>query len=294
MSGMGAPHDARRLELLADRALEGLSDEEARELDFVARAEGAGDDSSLDLAAASVARTSVAGRLEPMPADVADRVRAALAEAGADAGSVAGRVDGTADAAPGGSLRRTVLRSLAGFAAAAAVLVAAFVGMRDRVQPASLEPAEARARLIAAAPADLVTMRWRGTDHPRVREARDLGLLSGDLVWSEERAEGFVRVCHLAVNDPAEGHYRVWVWNADDMDGPPVAVCSFDVTNPQRDTVAALQATEAIDVPVRASITFVPTGTVVDRPEPSEELLVARRTPASLPDLDWNGGRGTG
>ncbi|HMG52780.1 MAG TPA: hypothetical protein VK601_04855, partial [Kofleriaceae bacterium] len=68
---MTRSQDPRGHDLLADRALFGLDDAEARELESL----GADDDDGYDLAAAAVELATLA--IEPMPAAVAERIAAA-------------------------------------------------------------------------------------------------------------------------------------------------------------------------------------------------------------------------
>jgi hypothetical protein len=287
MSGMD--HSAlnareRRRDLLADRVLEGLGPAAEAELAELGDAATLAEESlDLEVAAARFDRAAVSP-LTPMPADVADRVRMALAGHAASGDGVAGRIvpaDASSSAATSGRWG-TLLRAAGGFAAAAAIVLVAITALRDQVQPVEpTTPTAARAALVSRA-TDLVSLRWQGTDHPDIREARDKGLVSGEVIWSDAESEGFVRVCHLGINDPATGSYRLWVWNADDPDGPPVACATFDVVQSADFTVVPMTPAATVDRPVRASVTLVPAGKSVQRPDPADELLVASYRPGQL------------
>jgi hypothetical protein len=223
--------------LLADRALEGLSEAEARELEQLG---GAGDD-SLDLAAAAVALSEL-GPLEPLPELLAARVRAAARP--------------EARRRPRWDLGRT-----AGWlAAAAALLLAVFAWSRPphvvekivKVEvPARLPtPAERRAELLAQA-ADARTLAWSATPDPAARGA------TGDVVWSESRQQGYLRIRGLSANDPSRAQYQLWIFDARREQAHPVDGGVFDV-----------QGGEVV-VPIRAAIkVFEPTlfAVTVERP----------------------------
>ncbi|MHC4809155.1 MAG: hypothetical protein ACYTEV_02165 [Planctomycetota bacterium] len=231
----------------------------------------------LQFAAARVA-AAMTDASDPLPAELDAVVRRRLREfalADAAPGAVGAMVHPAAAATHG--LGRTVMRFAGGFAAAAVLVVAALLAARAWLAPppAPATPVEARAALVARA-TDLVTMRWQGTDHPMVAEARGLGLLSGEIVWSDLEAEGFARVCHLTENDPGTGTYRLWLWNADDPDGVPVDCGRFDVMQSADFTVVRLDPRTPLDRPVRAAVSFARPGEDSLVPEASDLLLVAR------------------
>jgi hypothetical protein len=123
-----ADFDERELDLLADYLAGTLEPSTAIEVARLVRTDRAWADAYRELAAADRAvaaqlRAYGMSRLEPMPADVIDRVDAALATAGAVRPPAATRVI-SLDAA-----RRTRRRRVAQFAAAAAVLVAVGAGV---------------------------------------------------------------------------------------------------------------------------------------------------------------------
>jgi len=235
----------RRDELLADRALHGLDEAEAREL---ARLGGAGDD-SFDLAAAAADLATLGGG-EPLPEAVADRVLA-----GARAGA------GSASAAPSGR-RRDLGRAAGWVAAAAAAVLAVFAWTRPPqvlekvvrvevpVAPRLPTPAEARAELLASAP-DARTIAWSATKDPDARGA------AGDVVWSPSRQQGYLRIRGLAANDPTLAQYQLWIFDARRDQAHPVDGGVFDVRDGE------------VVIPIRAAVrVFQPTlfAVTVERP----------------------------
>jgi hypothetical protein len=292
MSGVLAGPDGssgHHLDAIVDRVLDGPEETIMKGADAIGNPEDfpRAEELELQLAAARVSAV-LTDAADPLPREldraIRQRLRTLAAEFTAAEPPAASPMRHPA-AAPG--IGRTAMRFAGGFAAAAVVVVAALMAARAWLAPppASLTPVEARAALVARA-TDLVTMRWQGTDHPMVAEARGLGLLGGEVVWSDAEAEGFARVCHLIANDPTAGGYRLWLWNADDPDGPPVDCGRFDVTQSADFTVVRLDPRVSLDRPVRAAVSFARIGEDVREPAESDLLLVGR----AIEPLDRPGG----
>ena len=234
--------------LLADRALEGLSEAEARELEQLG---GAGDD-ALDLAAAAVALAEL-GPLEPMPELLAARV---LAGARAEARR----------------RPRWDLGRAGWLAAAAAVVLAVFAWSRPpqvveklvKVEvpapPARLPtPAERRVELLAQSD-DARTLAWSATPDPAAKGA------TGDVVWSESRQQGYLRIRGLAVNDPSRAQYQLWIFDARREQAHPVDGGVFDVQG--GDVVVPIHAAIRVFEPKLFAVTVErPGGVVVSKRE---------------------------
>jgi len=242
---VSGPND-RKTDLLADRALQGLSEAEARELQQL----GGTDDDGFDLAAAAVALAELDRDLrQPLPQELAARV---LADAGRRAASASPR---TSAGTPAGSPRAARPgprwdrgRALGWVAAAAASLVAVAGWLRPapvvekvtvvEVQappPRVATAAERRAELLAGAP-DVKTIAWSATPDPAARTA------TGDVVWSESRQQGYLRIRGLAANDPKAAQYQLWIFDARRDAAHPVDGGVFDVVDGE------------VVVPIRAAI----------------------------------------
>ncbi len=265
---MSSPND-RREELLAERALEGLGDDEARELEQL----GGTGDGSFDLAAAAVALAEL-GDAEPLPEAQVEKVLAA-ARARRAAGPVA-RVAGPARREAAAASRRHPrwdLRRAGGWiAAAAAMVVALFAWTRPprvvekvvtvEVQaPAPREPtpAERREELLAQA-ADARTISWSATPDPAASGA------TGDVVWSESRQQGFMRIRGLAANDPARAQYQLWIFDGERDQAHPVDGGVFDVR--QGEVVVPIRAAVRVFTPKLFAVTVErPGGVVVSKRE---------------------------
>jgi hypothetical protein len=275
----------RQQELLADRALEGLSEAELRELETLG---GAGDD-SFDYAAAAAALAEL-GPVEPMPAALAAKVLADAQRRPAN-----GVPDVTAPiAAPGAAAVRPSTtpprsggyaqderkmrprwdlgRSAGWLAAAAAVLVAFYGWTRpprvvEKVvtvevpapPPRVPTAAEQREALLAQA-ADARTIGWSATPDPAAKGA------TGDVVWSESRQQGYMRIRGLAANDPRRAQYQLWIFDAKRDQATPVDGGVFDVRDGE--VVVPIRAAIQVFEPKLFAITVErPGGVVVSKRE---------------------------
>lgn len=236
----------RKTALLADRALEGLPEEELRLLEELG---GAGDD-SFDRAAAALALAELSrtGDAEPLPEALAARILAA-----APVPSTATGVLVDPATAPGRAAARArdrwSGRGTLGWVAAVAAGVVAFLGWSrppqiiEKVQVVEVKPppprvptaAEARAELLAAAP-DARTIAWTATADGDARGA------TGDVVWSEDRQQGYMRIRGLAANDPRAAQYQLWIFDGKRNAAHPVDGGVFDV-----------QGGEVV-IPIRAAV----------------------------------------
>lgn len=175
-----ASWDDRVLDLATSQATEGLDAAGRRELEGAARSE--------DLAEfeRAVAAIHLAGlvRLEEPPAAVVDRLqRTARAEA---------------SPSQEGTSRQPVSLSLVlGWATAAALLLALLW------PSGQLSAIEQRDALIAAGAEPIP---WAAQD-PLAAS------VTGDVVWSDDSQEGYMRFEGLAQNDPSEAQYQLWIFD---------------------------------------------------------------------------------
>jgi anti-sigma-K factor RskA len=80
------------------------------------------------------------------------------------------------------------------------------------------------------------TIAWSATQDPAARAA------TGDVVWSESRQQGFLRIRGLAANDPKATQYQLWIFDARRDAAHPVDGGVFDVVDGE------------VVVPIRAAI----------------------------------------
>jgi hypothetical protein len=269
---VSSPND-RREELLAERALEGLGEEEARELELL----GGAADGSFDLAAAALALAEL-GEAEPLPETLAEKVVAASPSRQA-AGQVA-RVAGHARREAAAASRRRPrwdLRRAGGWVAAlAAAVVAVFAWNRPprvvervvervvRVEvpappPREPTPVERREELLTQA-TDARTVAWAATPDPAANGA------TGDVVWSESRQQGYMRIRGLAANDPARTQYQLWIFDGERDQAHPVDGGVFDVQ--EGEVVVPIRAAIRVFAPKLFAVTVErPGGVVVSKRE---------------------------
>ncbi len=234
--------DPRAQELLADRALDGLTREEAEEL----RRLGLDDDATFDVAAAAL--QVGATPLETMPAHLAQRV-----------------LEQIDDVQP---IRKRRSTAIAWIAAAACLALAIgawlWAGRRDveivHVMPQTPSPAEARTELLASAH-DAATLPWTATADPAAHGA------TGDVVWSPTAQKGYMRFRGLAPNDPTKTQYQLWIFDKTRDDKYPVDGGVFDVTSTGEVIVPISAKLHVTDATLFAVTVEQPGGVVVSKRE---------------------------
>lgn len=268
MTQQSNPIDAQRIEeLLVQRAIEGLSADEAAELARL----GAEGDMSFDLAVAALDIATT--RSEPLPPQLLDRI---LVSTGGNAGN--------ADNAPidiGRAPRRRKSEWVAwstaalGFAAAAAAVLWATnrqpqIQIRDRVVPPVARSLEDERLHLLKAP-DTQAIPWAPTKDPAGQEAR------GDVVWNPSRQEGFATFAGLAINDPSRAQYQLWIFDKNRDAKFPVDGGVFDVGANGKATIR-ISPRLKITEPVLFAVTLeAPGGVVVSK----REHIVVTATPSA-------------
>lgn len=242
---MNPDHPAidRRLELLLDRALQGLDPAEAAELATSPLAEA---DLTAELAAAAV----VLARLDPgglpdLPPALAARVER----------------EARRHLRPPGSPVRTrpaAWRRVGpwlGWAAAAAAL-AVLVLDRPGAPPPEAPPPVA-SNLPADPPRAAPSALLVATEHPLARGA------GGSVAWDQARQEGTLRVDGLAPVDPRSGCYQLWIFDATRDGRYPVDGGTFLVDRATTGGVVGIRPRIPIRRPTLFAVTLEPPGGVV-------------------------------
>jgi len=282
------PDDERLVDLLAVRAIEGLSAAEQEELnDFTARYPEA-DLDSLERVAASLAISGL--RIEPIPAALRARI-----EADAEA-----LFSGRGQSPPAAVVtlfpaRPRPATAWGGWFAAAAALVMAVVGWLqvDRLdqersalaaRQAVLEGSVARlernlaekdaalaelqdpspAGLMAALQArpETLVLPWSATDDPAA------GGAEGAVLWNAAEQAGLMRFRGLEANDPTVAQYQLWIFDAERDDRFPVDGGVFDVPAGADEILVPIRARLPVGEAVLFAITVeVPGGVVVSSRE---------------------------
>jgi hypothetical protein len=212
----------RMLELLADRALFSLDDADTTELARLSPGFGPDAIDELDLAAgaAAVALLGPAAHAA-MPESVARRAR--IAASAWDAARAASQLPRRAAPSP------TRASSAFPWFAAAACLLLAVVAWSNRPDPAPTpsqlygQMLNRRNDLARNAP-DLLRIPWTATEDVAAASG-----VTGEVLWSDTRNEGYMHIKGLAANDPTVEQYQLWVFDADRDERYPVDGGVFDM-----------------------------------------------------------------
>lgn len=111
-----------------------------------------------------------------------------------------------------------------------------------------------RAELLRSAD-DLLTVRWSPSTSAGFEK------VTGDVVWSSHRQQGYLRLSGLPPNDPGRRQYQLWIVDPE-RDSHPVDGGIFDVVGSGEVTIA-IQAKLVVERPVAFAITLEKPGGVV-------------------------------
>lgn len=223
--------------LRVDRALQGWSDAEAREarlrLGGPAPAQAHDD---FELAAAQLDLALFPPTSTPLSPALRERL--------------------IRDAEPYLAPRRPFARRAMVWAAAALLLIAAIAGWWP-TRPSA--PSRDLDRLLASG-LQLSTLPWTvpGKSTPAGSH--------GEVVWSPDRQEGYLRIAGLAANDPTREQYQLWIFDADRPSETPVDGGVFDLRGPT--DVVPIRAALPVGRAVAFAVTVErPGGVVVSKRE---------------------------
>ncbi|MGI8467563.1 MAG: anti-sigma factor [Pyrinomonadaceae bacterium] len=115
--------------------------------------------------------------------------------------------------------------------------------------------AEQREQLLASA-GDVIQENWTDFNPKQPRN------VSGDVVWSNSRQKGFVRFRNLPVNDTAKETYQLWIFDKNQDADTPVDGGTFDVDQ-NGDVIIPIDAKLKIQNPTKFAVTAEKPGGVV-------------------------------
>ena len=171
---------------------------------------------------------------------------------------------GTRTAAQPSSSGLSLLPALAGWAAAAALLIG-LVTVVKRTSDlesgvASLQPPATRMMQLQLSAIDTVELSWK----PLGNGAE----VSGSVIWSDERNEGFMRIKGLAQNNPTASQYQLWIFRGNDPGAEPYPVDGgvFDIS-----------ASGEVVVPISAKLSVGHAGTFAVTVEEPGGVVVSGR-----------------
>lgn len=295
-----APTRERVFQLQVDRATVGLSTAERLELEAAVTRDPSLEDPSLEWAATSIELAHL-GEIEPLPKTLRSTLRrqaddfvisrqgfakvTPIASRRAASTPSRSRSDPAAVRARAKGWSRLAGSPVLPWLVATAASVVAVVGwMRptDGVSPVDTAPTNAESAVLMASgdPAAASTLDSSMEDHANAQGAQlatDASALRipwtitedpaaagarGDLVWNNERQEGFMRFEGLTPNDPAETRYQLWIFDAARDDRFPVDGGLFDVPE-SGEVVVPIDARLRIGEPVLFAVTIEEPGGVV-------------------------------
>lgn len=235
----------RLQELVIQRALEGVTLDEARELTLLSDAYP---DFDVDTLEATIAALDAIpfGEPPPLPESIATHVKSRLSEVTAPAPQVT-NLPGKASPLP--------------WFALAASLVLAGLGWYRALAP---EPVAAPVVPVAQLP-DAGRWDFEPTDDPAAQG------IAGEVRWSTRGQRGEMLLSGLPGNDPTREQYQLWIFDATRSDAHPVDGGVFDV-KANASQVVPIRPTLNVREPTLFAITIEPPGGVMVS---SRERLVA-------------------
>ena len=250
-------------ELEAGRILGDLDTEETQEWQKLSEELDRGPDLSLELVAAAL-DTEFAGQQEQeLPDQVAEQLRRQMSDFAAGEEPKAGKII----ALPFWSSPQVAW----GLAALFAVLfVAGFLAKGPEGgdgpvvidQPKELTPAESRDKLLEG-DSDLIQTKFGGLG--------SYESMSGQVVWSDARQEGYMTLTDLPANNPTKNQYQLWIVDPA-RDEKPVDGGVFDIPAGAKTAVIPIRNPLAVTKPQAFVITLEqPGGVVVSK----QEVVVA-------------------
>jgi hypothetical protein len=250
---------ARFEELDAGRVLGDLDAEESAEWADLSRELGISGDLSLDRLAAELEAALSRDFAPALPPGLAGRL-CPVVEMPRGADPVASERPREAPNAPPASKR--VVGPWLGWAAAACLLGLLLIrgGERD---PAPLS-ADARRAALLQQEAALKPIPFAGT-------TGDFAKAGGEVVWSDQRQEGYMTLTGIPANDPGQHQYQLWIVDPD-RDALPVDGGVFDIPAGQDKVVIPIDSKLAVRKPAAFVITREKPGGVV---KSAQEVVVA-------------------
>ncbi len=232
------------IDLLVLKATFGLDDNEKAHLDRLIAEAGISEDESFELTAAAISMVGLPTD-EQLPQNLYSKILASgedfvaslaketAVEAPVSLASEPVEYQKTFSVEP----RRSGWNWL-GWAVAAAACIALAVnvwftqfapqevvkGPVPTVTPATPTAEQEYAKLIAE-PTGVVKANWA----PPSPDAKELKDVSGDVVWSDAKQEGFMRLKGLPVNDKSKSTYQLWIFDKTQDPKTPIDGGTFDV-----------------------------------------------------------------
>lgn len=266
MNDASQPLHQHYLDLLSTAALGPLTDEEMTELESL---QGKFPDiapSEFEEIAAAALLSMTPQQIEPMPAQLRQRIEAEAANHVPSRRSSASSAPQSVESYEAQPVSRPLpfgRRELLAWCAVAASLLLAAVAW---LKPGDRPLATARAALLRDA-GDVIQVDWGPGKHPFQQD------VVGDVVWSDARQEGFMRFRGMPANDPSKKQYQLWIIDPS-RDDEPVDGGVFDIPSDE-EVIVPIVAKLSVQRPTAFAITIEQPGGVVVSTQEALPLLAA-------------------
>jgi anti-sigma-K factor RskA len=271
---MNQQYDEMLIDLLEKRAVYGLTDDEQRQLEEFEEK----NDISFDVTASAITLAEL-GQIDEMPANLRAKLVADANEFFAERPERPHILETKAEA----ENAQTGILTWLGWAFAAAALIALIaniwltrvgappqiVGPLATPSPEQLTPEQMRQRLISSA-TDLARA---DIGAGNVKEIAP----TGDIVWSDAKQAGYVRVKGLPKNDPTKQSYQLWIFDETQDPKTPIDGGVFNVSA-DGEVIIPINAKLQVKNPKLFAITIEKPGGVVVSKQEKVASLAKRAT----------------
>lgn len=274
---MSEKEKEKLLDLLTDRVLFGLTPEQEAELkELEEKYPDVKGDESFDLTAGAINLAKVK-TIEPMPEHLRTKILANADEffdkheKTANVINFQPKLREVAPAASGNMLKNADSPAKAsawqwlGWAFAAAACIALAVNLWFSKTPIQIPAppqtmAEQREQLLKENP-DIIKADWTPAD-PKQNQG-----ISGDVVWSNSKQKGFMRLRGIPKNEVGKETYQLWIFDANQDEKTPVDGGVFDVSE-TGEVIVPIDAKIKVEKPQMFAVTAEkPGGVVVSKRE---------------------------
>ena len=243
----------RLLELLVDRALFELSEQEQLELDSLLETNSDFDSDCMDRIASMLMMTTVHEQTREIPVELSRRVASGMAPfivdpktPSRDITETTRRVEPRTEGQNGWS----TLAMMSGWIAAAALLVAFILPeFLPRQQPSPPSMAQLLQELINESDESLIQREWTRTEDAAAANA------SGSIVWDNKKQEGYMTFSGLPSQKGGNG-YQLWIFDANGDERYPVDGGFFNIPEGQPEVIIPIDAKIPVQEPTSFAITI--------------------------------------
>jgi anti-sigma-K factor RskA len=251
-------------ELMADRAIGGLTDAESAELLRLLNDFPDESDDAYDLTAAAVAIGGISPDA-PLPARLRDSVLATAEEHFSVRPATRAEVVAFQPPARRPEKPSNWVQWSGWLAAAACLVIAVGLGLQRPVGPGPTPDPAREYRELISLQKDTVKASWSPTGDPGAKDVK------GDVIWSNARQKGFMRFEGLPVNARDLAVYQLWIFDGTQDERYPIDGGVFDISS-GGEVIVPIKAQIDVKQPVMFAVTVEkPGGVVVSK---RERLLV--------------------